>query len=129
MQVNEIIIGVGSNINPEENINKAKIEIGKIARIVKQSEFIYTKPLLYSEQPDFLNGAFLVMTYLDMTAFKTALKRIETKLGRIKTENKNGPRTIDLDILIYNKRKVDKELLNRDFVRNAILELLPDFRI
>lgn len=129
MLVNEVVVGVGSNINPEENVGKAKAEINKIATVVKQSEFIYTKLFLYKEQADFLNGAFLVQTYLDMTDFKTALKRIEAQLGRIKTENKNGPVAIALDILIFNKKKIDKELLEKDFVKYAVKEVLPEFKI
>lgn len=129
MQVNEIVIGVGSNIEPEENIKKAKAELSRIANVLKQSEFVYTKPLLYIDQPDFLNGVFLIQTYLDMTELKNALLRIETRLGRERTENKNGPRTIDLDILIYNRKKIHKDLLHHDFIQKAVLEVLPDFKL
>jgi 2-amino-4-hydroxy-6-hydroxymethyldihydropteridine diphosphokinase len=129
MQVNEIVIGVGSNIDPEENIKKAKAELTRIANVVKESEFVYTKPLFFYDQPDFLNGVYLIQTYLDMTELKNALLRIETRLGRERTENKNGPRTIDLDILIYNKKKVNKDSLQRDFIQKSVSEVLPDLKL
>jgi len=55
---NVVVIGLGSNINPEQNIASAKKEIGEICNILKESEFVYTKPLLYSEQADFFKRGF-----------------------------------------------------------------------
>ncbi|MCI5144401.1 MAG: 2-amino-4-hydroxy-6-hydroxymethyldihydropteridine diphosphokinase, partial [Candidatus Electrothrix sp. AR3] len=123
---NIVTIGLGSNINPEQNIASAKKELGNICNILKESDFAYTKPLLHSEQDDFLNGALLTLTTLDFDTLRTQLKKIEIKLGRIKSENKNGPRTIDLDILIYNDIVTDNDIYKRDFLKNSILELMPN---
>lgn len=128
MKSNNIaIIGLGSNINPEQNIAFAKKELGEICNILKESEFVYTKPLLYSEQADFLNGALLTSTDLDFYTLRKELKNIEIRLGRIKSKNKNGPRTIDLDILIYNDIVTDDDIYQRDFLKDSIAELVPDF--
>ncbi|MCI5167554.1 MAG: 2-amino-4-hydroxy-6-hydroxymethyldihydropteridine diphosphokinase [Candidatus Electrothrix sp. GM3_4] len=124
---NIAIIGLGSNINPEQNIAFAKKEIGEICNILKESEFVYTKPLLYSEQADFLNGALLTSTGLDFYTLRKELKNIEIRLGRIKSKNKNGPRTIDLDVLIYNDIVTDDDIYQRDFLKDSIAELVPDF--
>ncbi len=124
---NIAIIGLGSNINPEQNIALAKKEIGEICNILKESEFVYTKPLLYSEQADFLNGALLTSTDLNFYTLREELKNIEIRLGRIKSKNKNGPRTIDLDVLIYNDIVTDDDIYQRDFLKDSIAELVPDF--
>jgi 2-amino-4-hydroxy-6-hydroxymethyldihydropteridine diphosphokinase len=129
MQINEVIIGVGSNINPEENVRRSKNELKKIAKIIGQSEFLFTKPLYFNDQPDFLNGAFLIQTTLDISQLKEELSLIEDKLGRIREENKNNPRTIDLDIVIFNRQIVHKDLFERDFLQKAVKELLPDLHI
>ena len=55
------------------------------------------------------------------------LKKIEVDMGRIKTSNKQGPREIDLDIIIWNNRVVDNDVYERKFLQNSILELLPGF--
>ena len=124
---NKAVIGIGSNINPAANIVAAKKEINKLGNILKESDFIYTKPLLYTAQPDFLNGALLISTDLDLASLNEELKEIEVRLGREKTHNKNGPRTIDLDILIFNDVVTDSAIYQREFLRNSILELLPCF--
>ena len=70
--------------------------------------------------------AFLVSTGLDREELERNLKEIEKKLGRVKTGTKFGPRTIDLDIVVWNGEVVDLDFYERDFVRNACCELLPE---
>ena len=48
-------------------------------------------------------------------------------MGRIKTSNKQGPRIIDLDIVIWNNKIMDDDVYQRGFLKNSILELIPDF--
>ncbi len=127
--LNNVVIGLGSNINPEENISKSKAELNKIANIIGQSEFLYTKPLLYTNQPDFLNGAILIQTSLGISELKEKLSIIEKKLGRIRGEFKNNPRTIDLDIIVFNNQIVHKDIFDREFLQKAVKELLPDLEI
>jgi 2-amino-4-hydroxy-6-hydroxymethyldihydropteridine diphosphokinase len=50
---------------------------------------------------------------------------LESELGRVKTDNKHGPRSIDLDILVWNGEIVDGEVYEREFLRRSIEELLP----
>lgn len=127
---NIAVIGVGSNIEPEKNVMRAKAELCALFEVLKESVFFYTKPLLYQDQADFLNGAVLISTDLDVQALDRELKLIEAKLGRERDrQNKNGPRTIDLDILIYNEDVVDSDVYERDFLRKCLGELLPEFVI
>jgi 2-amino-4-hydroxy-6-hydroxymethyldihydropteridine diphosphokinase len=126
-RMNRAVIGVGSNIDPEENTAIAKREVGKIGKILQESIFIYTKPVLYTDQPDFLNGALLILTPLDMDALKKELRKIEADLGRERSANKNVPRAMDLDILVYNDITIDGDIYEREYLRDSIIELLPHF--
>jgi 2-amino-4-hydroxy-6-hydroxymethyldihydropteridine diphosphokinase len=127
--MNEYVISLGSNINPEINISKAKTELHKIAQFIKESSFIYTKPLLLIDQPDFLNGVILIHSEMDIPHLKDQLMLIEKKLGRVREFEKNGPRTIDLDIIVSNNKVVDDDVFERDFLQKAIKEVLPELEI
>jgi len=121
--LNTVIVGVGSNINPHENVQRAKELISEKHAIIKTSRFIKTKPIGYKNQDDFLNGGWLIETNLNQILFKQFLNDIEDKLDRIRTNNKNGPRTIDLDIVIWNGSVVDNEYYEREFLQTIANEL------
>lgn len=126
---NIAVIGVGSNIYPRKNILGAKKLLSKGPEILAQSKFIKTKPIGYQAQPDFTNGAFLIKTTLTRRMLRKQLKSIETQLGRFQTTLKYGPRTIDLDIIIWNNQVISKDFQTRRFVRQAALELLPNLKL
>jgi GTP cyclohydrolase IA len=123
--MNTAIIGVGSNIDPEKNIRKAKAILAKELTVIAGSKFTRTKPVGLSRQPDFINGAFQVQTELDQGELNACLKSIETKLGRVRTSDKNAPRPIDLDIIVFNGSIVGKDFFRYPFVKAAVLELDP----
>jgi len=127
MKTNRAVLGLGSNIDPEENTRKAIELIRAEFRLVKTSSFVRTEPVGFKEQAPFLNGALLIETELDAASLKTRLKEIETVLGRVRTGNKNGPRTIDLDILVWNGEVIDDDVHEREFLKSSIVELLPGF--
>jgi 2-amino-4-hydroxy-6-hydroxymethyldihydropteridine diphosphokinase len=127
MKTNRAVLGLGSNIDPEENIRKAIELIRAEFSLIKISSFVRTEPVGFKEQALFLNGALLIETALDAASLKTRLKEIEIALGRVRTKNKNGPRTIDLDILVWNGEVVDDDVYERDFLKSSIVELLPGF--
>ena len=54
------------------------------------------------------------------------LKGVENELGRVRTANKYGPRTIDLDIVIWDGKIVNQDLIERDFLKTAVSEVLPE---
>ena len=129
MEQNKVVIGVGSNIEPEKNISKAQSAIANQFNLLRTSSLIETEPIGFLEQANFLNCAFLIETELDSAALKSWLKDLENKLGRLRTDNKYGPRTIDLDIIVWNQKIVDPEVYERDFLQNSITELLPDLNV
>ncbi|MGB7568436.1 MAG: 2-amino-4-hydroxy-6-hydroxymethyldihydropteridine diphosphokinase [Chitinivibrionales bacterium] len=126
--MNTAVIGVGSNINAPKNIALAKEALSREQRLDKESAFITTSPIGFSDQPDFMNGAFLVSTELSIDEFKDYLKGLEDRLGRVRTGNKFGPRAIDLDVVAWNGKIVNKDFYERDFVRNAVMEVLPEIK-
>ncbi len=103
---NRIFIALGTNLaDRRKNLKTALKEIEKIAVIVKKSSVYETKPMGYTPQDDFLNMVIQIKTNLSPQKLLTELKNTENKMGRTKTI-KNGPRIIDLDILIYGDKKI-----------------------
>ncbi|EGJ29654.1 MULTISPECIES: 2-amino-4-hydroxy-6-hydroxymethyldihydropteridine diphosphokinase [Moorena] len=143
--VNEVVVSVGSNIEPNKNVKLAKDKLSKIDNFVNESRFYLTKPIGFTDQPDFLNGAFLIHTEDGFETFRQKLKQVEIDQGRVKQEvrpvanlirqrkahlpNKNGPRCIDLDIVVWNRRIVDPDFYQRDFIKKTVLELIPDLNV
>ena len=125
--MNTAVVSVGSNINPIDNIETAKKKVSSDFDFIRSSSFRKTKPIGFKDQEDFYNGAFLVQTDKGIDEVNIMLKKIEVEIGRVKTPNKQGPREIDLDILIWNNVVVDNDVYERQFLRNSVLELLPVF--
>ena len=125
----EVVIGLGSNIDPEANLEQAVQELKSRFKVSKQSQWTRTKPIGIQDQPDFYNGALLMETELEQQSLKKELKQIEDILGRDRSLPKFGPRTIDLDILIWNKKVVDEDYYERDFLRKGVEEIIPDLEL
>lgn len=120
---NTAIVALGSNINPEEHFEKALSELQKLGIITQRTEFIKTKALKFEDQPDFLNGAVLLQTHKTLSELQLQLKQIEAFLGRVRTENKNAPRTIDLDVTTYNGFLIDTEISEFPFLEKFVQQL------
>jgi 2-amino-4-hydroxy-6-hydroxymethyldihydropteridine diphosphokinase len=129
-------IALGSNIeDPEAQVTRAFDEISALpqTRLIRRSRLHRTKPVGYADQPDFVNAMALVETALEPRALLDALLAIEQKHGR-KRAIPNGPRTLDLDIIVYGKRVIDEPGLKvphprakeREFVMAPLKEVWPD---
>ena len=125
----EVVIGLGSNIDPEANLEQAVLELKSRFKVSKRSQWTRTKPIGIQDQPDFYNGALLMETELEQQSLKKELKQLEDILGRDRSLPKFGPRTIDLDILIWNKKVVDEDYYERDFLRKGVEEIIPDLKL
>ncbi len=128
-----ITISLGSNIEPQLNLEKATNEIAKFATLEKTSK-IYKSKSVGFEGNDFLNQVILcdVKFELEETYFK--LKKIETEMGRVKNVNKFSDRLIDLDLLTFNDEiSVGKitlphnDILKYSFVLVPFAEIYPEF--
>lgn len=124
---NHAIISLGSNIDPETNFEKALERLTALGIITNRTEFIKTKPLKFENQADFLNGAVLMETSLPKHLLRLKLKQIEALLGRVRSENKNAPREIDLDVLTFNNHILDpSEFDELPFLKEFVAYLRPD---
>lgn len=117
------IIGIGSNINPEKNIAEALKILGKDNEINKISRFIKTAPIGVTDQPDFLNGAVKVVTDKGKNDFRNYIKEVEDMLQRDRSAPKYGPRSIDLDIVVWDGEIVDNDYYRRDFLKKVVDEI------
>ncbi|MCR9144478.1 MAG: 2-amino-4-hydroxy-6-hydroxymethyldihydropteridine diphosphokinase [bacterium] len=120
----QAFLSVGSNIEPDANVERAAQILADEHSLLDRSNFIQTAPDGYQDQPDFLNGAFWIETDLDYDAFNAYLKELEKRLGRVKGPIKSGPRTIDLDIIVWDGRVRHSDYPAKDYTRDPIDELL-----
>lgn len=131
-------LSIGSNMGDRfaylQGAVDALMDHGAI-RNVRVSSFLETKPYGGVEQDDFLNGAVALETLLTPEELLELLHEIENKAER-KREIHWGPRTLDLDILFYDKVIFESkdlilphvDLENREFVLVPMMELAPNFR-
>lgn len=128
-------IGLGSNIGDKDKyLNEAinKMSTEKNIEIVIQSSFITTKPWGYLDQEDFLNAVIEIETTLEPEELMDLLLKIEEELDRERTI-KWGPRTIDLDIIMYDDLISSNEKVilphprmhEREFVLKSLNEIAP----
>jgi 2-amino-4-hydroxy-6-hydroxymethyldihydropteridine diphosphokinase len=132
----EAYVGIGSNLGDrEENVRRALELLGADPQIevLAVSQLRETEPVGLLEQPDFLNAAARVRTELSPRDLLDCLLEVERTLGRVRTDERYGPRTIDLDLLLYGQETVDEpglrvphpRLAERRFVLEPLLDLDP----
>src|SRR6185436_12419979 len=103
-------IALGSNLqDPESQVRRAFDEIAALPEtdLLARSSLYRTEPVGYADQPAFVNACALVETSLTPRALLDGLLEIEQRHGRVR-EIRNGPRTLDLDIVVYGNRLVDE---------------------
>ncbi len=118
------IIGIGSNIDSEKNIQKALELLKSYFTLIAVTDLQKTKPIGIINQADFLNAAVLLLTSNNFDEVQNILKKIENQLGRDRTLPKYGPRVIDLDIIVWKRKIIDQDYFERDFLKSAVDKLL-----
>jgi 2-amino-4-hydroxy-6-hydroxymethyldihydropteridine diphosphokinase len=130
-----VYLGLGSNMGDKEaNIAQALRHISDICKVKKKSHLYHTEPVGNTKQDWFLNCVVEIETEIDPKHLLSSFKSIERTLGRTKI-TKNGPRTIDIDILFYGNRIVKTKnlviphplLQERLFVLRPMMDLDPSF--
>ncbi|MFH1380893.1 MAG: 2-amino-4-hydroxy-6-hydroxymethyldihydropteridine diphosphokinase, partial [Candidatus Omnitrophota bacterium] len=107
----KVYVSLGSNLGDRNaNIKKALRLVKEINGVdLKKVSSIYeTRPLGGPKQGNFLNGVFEITTNLGPIKLLRQLQKIENALGRTRGV-KNGPRTMDLDMLLYGEEKINKK--------------------
>jgi len=129
-------IAIGSNLaSPLEQVNAAVQALSEIpqSRLVAVSAFYRTPPLGPQDQPDYLNAAVVLETSLDAETLLDNTQRIELTQGRQRKAERWGPRTLDLDIMLFGDEVIHTERLtvphydmkNRGFMLWPLFDVAP----
>lgn len=133
-------VGLGANLGDREATLRRAVELLGAepgVDVVAVSTLRETDPVGYLEQPSFLNGAVAVETELEPLELLARLLAVERELGRERTGPRFGPRTIDLDLLLYGDRVVEEpgltvphpRLAERPFALEPLAELDPGLKL
>lgn len=137
--IHRAYIGLGSNLeNPQQQVGAALAALGELpqTRLLLASSLYASAPVGYDDQPDFVNAAALLETELTADELLQALLLLEQQFGRVRTFL-NAPRTLDLDILLYDEQVIDQPALQvphprmheRAFVLLPLAEIEPELLI
>ena len=129
-------IAIGSNLaSPLEQVNAAVQALGEIpqSKIVAVSSFYRTPPLGPQDQPDYLNAAVVLETALNAETLLDNTQRIELQQGRVRKAERWGPRTLDLDIMLFGDEVINSprltvphyDMKNRGFMLWPLYEIAP----
>lgn len=132
-------VALGSNLqDPDAQVRRGLDELAALpgTRLVAQSKLYRTAPVGYVDQPDFVNACALLDTELAPHVLLQALLAVEERHGRVR-DLPNGPRTLDLDIVLYGNLAVAEPGLTiphpraheRAFVLVPLVEVWPDASI
>jgi 2-amino-4-hydroxy-6-hydroxymethyldihydropteridine diphosphokinase len=134
-------VGLGSNLDdPPAQLRRACAALASLPTtvLVAVSGFYRNPPMGVTDQPDFVNGAAGLLTQLPPRELLAALKRIERAQGRDQSASPHwGPRTIDLDLLVYGEELINEKgfvlphpgIAERNFVLFPLLEIAPGLTI
>lgn len=133
------IVALGGNLDhPVARLLKVMSELDDLPRtqLLRVSSLYRTAPVGFADQPDFINAAALIETALQPQALMAELLAMETRHGRVRSMQ-NGPRTLDLDMLLYENHVLDDSFVTlphprmheRAFVLAPLLEIFPDCEI
>lgn len=133
----KVYLALGSNLGDRQaNLARACEELNTRLVLTDQSLIYETEPWGFADQPAFLNQVVAGTTELTPERLLAFTQSIEKKLGRVKTF-RNGPRVIDIDILIYGNNVIQTEslviphprMLERGFVLKPLADVAPNLRV
>lgn len=125
-QMHQAYLSLGSNIEPAAHLLQAIEKLRQVITVNAVS-MIWETPAVGSTGPRFLNASVWISTHFSADDLKNnVIGDIESELGRVRTPDKNGPRTIDIDILVYDEIILDENLWKREYLAIPTAELRPD---
>jgi len=128
-------VGLGANLGDRKAALRRAVErLGERVEVTGVSSFRDTEPIGYLDQPRFLNGVARIETELSPRALLDLMLLVERELGRTRNGPRYGPRTIDLDLLLYGEETLHQpgltvphpRLHERRFVLEPLVELDPE---
>lgn len=131
-----VFVALGANLGePLAQIKAAQLALASLATpgSLRHSPLYQSLPMGPADQPLYINGVSAFDTSLEPHALLDAFQRIEQAHGRVRKEERWGPRTLDLDMLLYGERHIDDERLTvphygmkqREFVLYPLADLAP----
>lgn len=137
MAANIVYLGLGSNLaDPIQQIKTSLLDLQNLPHTQKQqhSQLYRTNPLGPSDQPNFINAVVQLHSELAPEILLNELQQIEQQHGRNRGLDRWGPRTLDIDIMLYGNAQLTTanltiphpELLNRDFWLIPLYEIAPN---
>lgn len=125
-KLHSVYLSLGSNIEPETNLPKAIEMLSQYGRVEAVSG-AWESHAVGADGPNFLNASVLLTTTISPAELKDRLARpIEEALGRVRTEDKNAPRPIDVDVMMVDGEAFNVDRWDSAFVLLPIAELAPD---
>ncbi len=120
---------LGSNIEPEKNMPRSIYLLQKHLTVLQTSSVWESEAVGCEDCPNVLNAAVLVLTRLDTGSLKEQLIRpLEAQLGRVRTQDKNAPRTMDMDLILFDQELRDALLWKYAYRAVPVAEILPDYQ-
>jgi len=132
--LNLVYLSLGSNVGDREaQLQDARARLATVGRVVAESSLYETEPVEFTQQPWFLNCALALETGKTPQQLMAAILRIEEEIGRRRVQKK-GPRSVDIDILLFDDTLVDSTDLTiphpamhqRRFVLEPLAEIAPE---
>lgn len=138
--MSQVYVGLGSNLaQPEQQVSQAlrAIESLPASHISTTSSLYISRPMGPQDQPSYVNAVVEVQTEMQAVEFLHCLQKIELEHGRVRKAERWGPRTLDLDILIFGTQVIDSVELTvphygmkeREFVLYPLHEIAPELQL
>jgi 2-amino-4-hydroxy-6-hydroxymethyldihydropteridine diphosphokinase len=132
-------VGIGSNLaEPVKQVEEALLQLERLphSRLVKRSSLYRSAPVGFADQPEFVNAVAQLETGVSADRLLTELQEIESRHGRARSFA-NAPRTLDLDLLLFEKLQLKTDRLTvphprmheRAFVLKPLVEIAPEASI
>jgi len=126
--LHEAYLNLGSNIEPEINLAGAIQLLYQYGDVRKISNAWESKSV-GAEAPNYLNACVLFMsTYMQIELKERIIRPIEAQLGRKRSENRYAPRTIDIDIVLFDEKPYNNKFWNYAFVIIPLAEIYPEYQ-
>ena len=126
MTLHKVYLSIGSNIEPERYLPRAVQELDNYGSVQAVSG-VWESRAVGSAGPNFLNASVLLLTEIPAAELKARLvDPIESACGRVRTSDRNAPRTIDVDVMMVDGQPLNLDRWDNAFVLLPIAELLPE---
>lgn len=121
-------LNLGSNIQPEVNLVRAVGLLHEYGEVLKVSN-AWESESVGAEGPNYLNACVLFRTeFMQVELKERVIRPIEARLGRVRNENKYAPRTIDIDIVLFDGEPYNNRFWRFAFVIVPLAEIHPDYQ-